>query len=105
MAVLRLEPSNGCGPLPLGCHGSVKQFKWLITRWGKFKSDLGRSRIPIVDGAREEGKLINISSRGLTINRTGPHLTTPGRTRPHLTHPTVPLLWQVTRTEYRHCPL
>jgi len=25
-------------------------------------ADLGRSRIPIVDGAREEGKFINISS-------------------------------------------
>jgi len=51
-------PSNGHGPSPLGCHGSVKQFKWLITRWGKFKADLGRSRITIVDGAREEGKFI-----------------------------------------------
>jgi len=49
-------PSNMRGPLLLGCHGSVKQFEWLITRWGKFKADLGRSRIPIVDGAREEGK-------------------------------------------------
>jgi len=32
------------------------------TRRGKFKADLGRSRIPIVDGAREKGKFINISS-------------------------------------------
>jgi len=32
-------------------------------------------------------------------------LTALGRTRPHLMHPTVPLLWQVTKIEYWHCPL